>query len=61
MYRLVIVSGQNRGSSYALTDGENTIGRQTDNTIVLNSSKISKRHCSLTVNGMGGLPLTGTQ
>ena len=49
MYRLVIVSGPNRGSSFALVEGENTLGRQMDNHIVLTSSKISKRHCSILV------------
>jgi len=49
MHRLVIVSGPNRGSSFALIDGENTIGRQTDNQIILSSGKVSKRHCSLLV------------
>lgn len=51
MYRLVIVSGPNRGSSYSLIDGENSIGRQMDNHIVLTSSKISKRHCAILVTG----------
>ena len=49
MYRLVIVAGPNRGSSFALIDGENSIGRQIDNHIVLTSVKVSKRHCSLLV------------
>jgi hypothetical protein len=49
MHRLVIVSGPNRGSSYALIDGENSIGRQMDNHIVLSSGKVSKRHCALLV------------
>lgn len=49
MYRLVIVAGPNRGSSYSLIEGENSIGRQMDNHIVLTSSKISKRHCALLV------------
>ena len=49
MHRLVIVSGPNRGSSFALIDGENSIGRQMDNHIVLSSTKVSKRHCALLV------------
>ncbi len=49
MYRLIIVSGPNRGSSFTLNEGENSIGRQMDNHIVLTSSKVSKRHCSLMV------------
>lgn len=50
MHRLVIVSGPNRGSSFNLTDGENYIGRQNDNQIVLSSSRVSKRHCAIVVN-----------
>ncbi len=49
MFRLVIVAGPNRGSSFNLIEGENSIGRQVDNHIVLTSSKISKRHCALLV------------
>ncbi len=49
MHRLVIVSGPNRGSSFSLIDGENSIGRQMDNHIVLSSGKVSKRHCALLV------------
>ena len=49
MHRLVIVSGPNRGSSFNLVEGENSIGRQMDNHIVLSSSKVSKRHCALVV------------
>jgi pSer/pThr/pTyr-binding forkhead associated (FHA) protein/PAS domain-containing protein len=49
MYRLVIVSGPNRGSSFTLNEGENSIGRQMDNHIVLTSSKVSKRHCAILV------------
>ena len=49
MYRLVIVAGPNRGSAFTLIEGENSIGRQMDNHIVLTSSKVSKRHCSLLV------------
>jgi PAS domain-containing protein len=50
MHRLVIVAGPNRGSSFALVDGENSIGRQMDNHIVLTSVKVSKRHCAVSVN-----------
>jgi len=45
----MIVSGPNRGSSFSLIDGENSIGRQMDNHIVLTASKVSKRHCALLV------------
>ncbi|NDD90913.1 FHA domain-containing protein [bacterium] len=49
MYRLTVVAGPNRGTSYPLSDGETTMGRLSLNSIVLNSSKVSKRHCSLVV------------
>ena len=49
MYRLMIVAGPNRGSSFSLLEGENSVGRQADNRIVLSSSKVSKIHCSLLV------------
>ncbi len=49
MHRLVIVAGPNRGSAFSLIEGENTIGRQMDNHIVLTSSKVSKRHCAILV------------
>ena len=49
MYRLVIISGPNRGSAFNLSEGENSIGRQMDSHIVLTSSKVSKRHCSILV------------
>lgn len=48
MYKLTVISGPNRGTSYALQDGgELTIGRQSENSIVLNSSKVSKKHCTV--------------
>ncbi len=51
MYRLVVVSGPNLSSAYSLHPGETSLGRQLGNTIVLSSSKISKRHCSFQVSG----------
>ena len=49
MYRLTVVAGPNRGTSYPLHEGETTVGRLSVNSIVLNSSKVSKRHCVLVV------------
>ncbi len=49
MYKLTVISGPNRGTSYAVQEGELSIGRQTGNTIVLQSSKVSKTHCVLLV------------
>jgi PAS domain-containing protein len=49
MYKLTVISGPNRGTSYVIRDGEVSIGRQTGNVIVFSSSKISKRHCTVVV------------
>lgn len=49
MYKLTVVSGPNRGTSYVIQSGENSIGRQAGNTVVLPSAKVSKRHCVLVV------------
>ncbi|OFZ19717.1 MAG: hypothetical protein A2X94_16820 [Bdellovibrionales bacterium GWB1_55_8] len=51
MYRVTIVAGPNRGSSFMIREGENSIGRQTGNAIVLQSARVSKRHCVLLVSG----------
>ena len=50
MYKLTVVAGSNRGTSYAVQEGEVTIGRQEGNGVVLQSSRISKRHCLVQVN-----------
>lgn len=49
-YKLTIVFGPNRGSSFVLGNGENSIGRNSANAVVLSSSKVSKEHCVLVVN-----------
>ncbi|HLD98671.1 MAG TPA: FHA domain-containing protein [Bdellovibrionota bacterium] len=49
MYKLTIIAGPNRGSSFAIHEGENSIGRQAGSAVVLQSSKVSKRHCVLVV------------
>jgi PAS domain-containing protein len=51
MYKLTIISGPNRGSSYILTEGDSSVGRQMDNTIAVSSSRVSKRHCVFSVRG----------
>jgi len=51
MYRLVIVAGPQAGTSHALHGGESTLGRQAGNTIVLASTKVSKKHCSVSIDG----------
>lgn len=47
MYKLTVIAGPNRGTSYPLSEGETTVGRQSGNVIVLPSSKVSKNHCVL--------------
>lgn len=56
MYRLRVVAGPNRGAVFPLSEGSNTVGRQTDNVIILPSAKVSKRHCALEVSN-GGVTL----
>lgn len=49
MFRLTVIAGPNRGTSYSVQEGETTIGRQAGNSVVLPSSKVSKKHCVLVV------------
>ncbi len=49
MYKLVVVAGKIRGKEFILEDGENTAGRDSENTIHLQVSGVSKRHLSITV------------
>ncbi len=54
MFKLVSVSGNNTSASYPLTPGLSTLGRQSDNSIVLVSERVSKKHCSIIV-GVDGV------
>lgn len=50
MFKLAVVGGPAKGKSYTLKDsGETSIGRIEGNDVVLNSTKVSKRHCVLVV------------
>lgn len=49
MYRLKVVSGPNAGTEYPLQEGRYSIGRQPENSIVIDSEKVSKTHCVLVV------------
>ena len=54
MYRLTVIAGPSnaqpaRGSSYAVGSGTFSIGRHSQNQIVLESGNVSKRHCVLVV------------
>ncbi len=48
-FKLTIVAGPKRGTSYAMKEGEVTIGRQGGNVISLDSARVSKRHCVVSV------------
>ncbi len=47
MYKLTVIAGPNRGTSFAVQNGQTTIGRQSGNAIMLESARVSKRHCML--------------
>ncbi len=51
MFKVTVIAGPNRGSTYAVKEGETSIGRQSGNSIILSSSKISKRHCVILLEG----------
>ena len=57
LYHLIVVAGPNRGSIFPVQVGENWIGRQDGNAVVLQSSRISKRHCVIVCNDQGHLEL----
>lgn len=51
MFKLTVVGGPAKGRSYALREGgETSIGRVEGNDVVLQSQKVSKKHCVLVVN-----------
>jgi PAS domain-containing protein len=50
MFKIVIVGGKLRGKEFILSDGENTIGRSSDNDVVVPVDGVSKRHLKITVN-----------
>jgi hypothetical protein len=44
---MTIVSGPNSGTTFQLANGETSVGRGPQSTVVLSSSQVSKRHCVL--------------
>lgn len=54
-YQLVVVSGPNRGQIFSLNSGDNTVGRQEGQAIVLHSAQVSKKHCVLHWNEVAGV------
>lgn len=51
MFKLVVVGGKLRGKEYILSDGENIIGRGSDNDVIVPVEGVSKKHLKVTVNG----------
>lgn len=51
MLKLKAIAGPLRGNVYDLNTGETSIGRVDGNTIVLNSPKVSKKHCLILIEG----------
>jgi PAS domain-containing protein len=51
MFKLVVVGGKLRGKEYILQDGENVIGRSSDNDVSIPVEGVSKKHLKVTVNG----------
>jgi PAS domain-containing protein len=43
----MVIAGPTRGTSYPVENGETSIGRQSGNSVVLQSSRVSKKHCVL--------------
>ena len=51
MAKLIGVTGEFKDREYPLEEGEITIGRKTDNTILLDNPTVSSHHCVLTLAG----------
>lgn len=51
MAKLIGVTGEFKDREYPMEEGEITIGRKTDNTILLDNPTISSHHCVLTLAG----------
>ena len=51
--RLIAISGSLKGTTFALAQGETSIGRDLSNTVSLNDPSVSRRHCLITNNGNG--------
>lgn len=54
MFKLTVIAGPLRGTSFPLGEGDTSLGRVTGNEVVIQSTKVSKRHCvfSQTSNGI---------
>lgn len=52
---LIVTEGPNQGSSYPLESAMVTLGRATDNAIVLDSSKVSRHHARIRLSSGGAV------
>ncbi|MDF1514045.1 MAG: FHA domain-containing protein [Anaerolineae bacterium] len=53
-HTLIVSSGPNTGQTYVLQDTVSTFGRSADNTIVLDSTRVSRLHAKITLSPGGG-------
>ncbi len=62
MFKLMVVSGPEKGRAYSINEiGDTSIGRADSNDIILESKKVSKQHCVLVVdNGKVGVKDCGS-
>jgi len=51
MFKLTVIAGPLRGNAYQLNEGDTVIGRVQGSEILLQSTKVSKKHCVITVSG----------
>jgi len=51
MQKLLCISGIDIGQEYKITSGTVTIGRGSNNDIVIIDAEVSRRHCKLSVDG----------
>src|SRR5688572_15765386 len=49
--RLIVISGPLKGTTFAFTEDEITVGRDPANNVPLNDPSVSRRHCLLRRNG----------
>jgi len=52
--RLIAISGPLKGTTFALTQSEVSIGRETSNSVSFNDPSVSRRHCLIKRNGAAG-------
>ena len=58
---LIITEGQGRGTDFRLIQGENRIGRNSGNDVVINRQQVSGSHCRISVDTAGNVVLEDLQ